>query len=90
MSFEGYYECVCFYGHRFGRSLYGAEKCPCGSGAAWENLVDDTNGEAAGEKSDAFWERLLIKPAEQERCNLGHLHTVTEAVYRIPRAGHDY
>jgi hypothetical protein len=48
MSFEGYYEFLCQNGHHAACDVYAPEpkKCRvCGASMAWQNMVDQTNGE---------------------------------------------
>ena len=51
MSFEGYYQRACARGHNWQEDCYteAEYKCPeCGLKPVINNLVDDTNCEAAG------------------------------------------
>lgn len=47
MSFEGYYEYICEWGHQFAVDVYSDTErlCPkCNGKIAWYYLVDQTNG----------------------------------------------
>jgi len=58
-------------------------KCnACGEVVGWWNLVDDTNCDQAG--LIALDE---VKPAQYQTCNLGHEHTIEEAIYRPSESG---
>lgn len=74
-------------------------KCPhCGALAQWINDVNTTNGSYCtcdGDDDCDFCENGIIdgsvqdfevlEPAIVEKCNLGHLHTAKETVYKIPQ-----
>jgi hypothetical protein len=84
MSYEGYVQCICSNGHYFNDdSSYGAtSNCPtCKAPAAWENNVDETNCDSYGEIN---MESLIKVPRRTDKCNLGHIHEVAPAIYRIP------
>lgn len=50
MSFEGYYQQICPNGHYYTCDVYTVGPCSdCGEGAAWSNLVDETNCDSVGE-----------------------------------------
>lgn len=62
MSFEGYFQELCLYGHlNIGRDAFGSqEPCfVCGSEIAWSHLVDDTNCDAHGCILDKDWDRVF-------------------------------
>ena len=85
MSYEGYEQCLCVKGHLYiGQDLYDfSDPCPvCQSPAVWVNCVDDTNCESYGYIPD--FSSLRIKEAQVETCNLGHVHLVSPAIYRVP------
>lgn len=93
MSWEGYEQHLCKAGHYFENYDYNGwfgdedkPKCPtCGEPSTWFNVVDETNGSPQGIISDkSFQDCLLLVPAKEEVCNLGHVHTISEAVFRIP------
>lgn len=88
MSFEGYVQAICETGHYFEHDAYcddGDRKCHCGVKSAWTNLVDDTNCDAFGEIAfSVLEEKLQIEPERVEKCSLGHMHCVAEAIFRIP------
>ena len=90
MSYEGREQHICANGHLFETSCSyqfdeGIVECHhCNAPSVWENSIDDTNGEAYGEIMHQEFDKLLIKAATYETCNLGHRHQVTEATYRIP------
>ncbi len=56
--------------------------CHCKEKAAWWNLVDTTNDEGDETKF------VILLPAKTEVCNLGHRHTVQEAICQTPKGGH--
>ena len=93
MSYEGYEQCICENGHYFQNDdifsgMYDDDwkpECPeCKSPAAWINSVDCTNVWDDGVIPDSALESFLISKAEQETCNLGHVHQTKPAVYRVP------
>lgn len=87
MSYQGYTQRICINGH------YGEEDCysesdtcyQCKGNIAWTNSVDDTNGNSVGiVPVDILKDKYLISEAKNETCNLGHVHQVQPAVFRIP------
>lgn len=88
MSYEGREQHICANGHQFDTNAkYQFDESPvycqyCGAESVWYNPVDDTNGEAYGEIVD--WRSLQLTAGYSETCNLGHLHVIEEATYRIP------
>jgi hypothetical protein len=59
--------------------------CYCGAEVAWENMVDETNGESHGViPIESLQKHFLMTPEKQETCNLGHQHLVVRAIYRVP------
>ena len=86
MSYEGRVQCICPNGHYYEVDALDSTSCrSCGARPEWKNHVDDTNGDAYGEILQEFIDKhLLVTPEKQERCNLGHYHTLTEALYRVP------
>lgn len=85
MSYEGYVEYLCQYGHMTIRDAH--EDSPttccvnnCGASFVWQCSVDETNCEPrpAGEVHE------ILIPAESSLCNLGHFHVVRAARYQIP------
>lgn len=89
MSYEGYVQILCANGHwdmqpePYEDSL---DPCPfCGAKPAWTNHVDDTNCDSIGRIDlRLLRQKFLLSEAVQEKCSLGHLHTMVEAVYRVP------
>lgn len=91
MSYEGFEEHICAKGHQFDTSPsawfddYDAPKCPyCFSPTKFCNSVDQTNGPSQGEIDEEGWKSILITPEVSQKCNLGHFHVLSQAVYRIP------
>lgn len=90
MSYEGYIQHLCANGHRFDTAADYAfceqeHKCSeCGTLSVFQNDVDDTNGESVGVIADEDWERFKISEDVVEMCNLGHIHLMKAATYRIP------
>ena len=86
MSFEGYYQVLCYNGHHFTADLHTHElnvKCPfCLCSIVWDNLVDTTNGENDGA---VVLECTAIELSTCPRCNgKGQLNVPT---YKIPKKG---
>lgn len=85
MSYEGYTQNLCINGHYFdsGEGNYNAiGPCPeCRGDPVWTNHVDETNCESYGV---IRMEQFLVTPAQVAKCNLGHEHELTPAVYRRP------
>lgn len=88
MSYEGYEQHICKNGHYYECDAYyfvGDEYCKCGAPSAWSNSVDQTNGQPQGKISlYALHAHFLLTDEVVETCNLGHQHTTSEAVFRIP------
>lgn len=90
MSYEGYEQCICKSGHYFeNHDIYGMDgeaNCPhCKEPAAWVNSVDDTNCESSGIIPEELLRKRFLLTAEiVGKCDMGHMHTVKEAVFRIP------
>src|SRR5690348_692216 len=88
MSYEGYEQNICANGHLYNSNdVYhmgdSHAACPhCDAACAFSNSVDDTNCNSFGIILD--WSSFLVTEAVFEKCNIGHQHLVTEAVYRIP------
>lgn len=88
MSYEGYSQFLCKYGHYWTEDCYSADlrdsKCPHGHPAVWENMVNTTNGsydEETGEQIDGYIE---LKIRSKRTCK--HCGTVTEIRYKQPKA----
>ena len=82
MSFEGYYQRLCKNGHSMDVDCYiesDKDRCAvCGSGIAWHNLVDVTNGSYyENERIDGYVE-LQIK--SQRKCE--HCGSILETTYK--------
>lgn len=87
MSYEGYTQNLCANGHYYvsGEGIYNdVGPCQCGALAAFTNHVDDTNCDEYGIIPTTVFTTLLLEEEKVETCNLGHVHVVAEAVYRIP------
>ena len=85
MSYEGYNQYVCVFGHRYDADCYDDGDCPfCGGSYAFLNSVDETNHDSVGFIPPEEWEKFLVSPQVEHTCNLGHVHVVKPAVYRIP------
>lgn len=90
MSYEGYEQHICKNGHYFEvDAIYGYDAevfCDyCRGPSAWMNGVDDTNGDNMGIiPIPLLREKFLIKDVVVQICNLGHSHTMSEAVFRVP------
>ena len=92
MSYEGYEQHICAKGHRFDTDCghmfdHREDKCHCGAKSVFCNSVDDTNCISFGIIPESEWEKLQLTPAKQQTCNLGHVHVVEEATYRVPENG---
>jgi len=93
MSWEGYAQVFCENGHLHGNwddpYYFGGEEekrslCPnCGARPAFTNVVDDTNYDNQGILTDDVLKTLLISEEKTATCNLGHVHIIQAAVYRI-------
>lgn len=62
MSFEGYYQELCLYGHlNLGRNAFDSpEPCfVCAAPIVWKHLVDDTNLDGYGLITDRDWNRVF-------------------------------
>lgn len=83
MSYEGYVQVLCRYGHL---SLFDAyDDTPtsgtcaqCGAPYVWAHDVDETNGE--GQPATL----VCCEEAEYLRCNLGEMHCIRAARYEMP------
>ena len=89
MSYEGYEEHICKNGHYFTSDPFyfdDVPNCPyCKVPAAWTNSVDQTNYYSQGEiGEEVLAKHFLVEPEVVETCNLGYMHTIKQAVYRIP------
>ncbi len=89
MGWEGYSQNFCENGHFFRAAMGPGEDedvtaCACGAAISRSNIVDDTNCDAVGVIPDEVLAALLIREQKTELCNLGHIHVVERAVYRIP------
>jgi len=92
MSYEGFEQHICKSGHQFTTPCQyffdsdmeiEKEKCPyCQEVSVWHNCVDDTNNECLGIIND--WSSLLLTKEEATTCELGCLHVITRATYRVP------
>jgi hypothetical protein len=91
MSYEGYSQFLCKYGHYWETDCNCVEGtlkenvCPVGlHPAVWENMVNVTNGthEDDGTRIDGY-----IELKERSRRTCKHCGTVTELRYKIPEAG---
>lgn len=85
MSYEGYVQNLCKNGHHWeaeGGSYADPTVCPeCTQPPEWVNPVNDTNCDSIGEID---MNQFLYKEAEYKKCDMGHLHQISPAVYRIP------
>lgn len=99
MSFEGHEQCICANGHYFETDIYysggtdGGSLCDhCGAKAAVSVTADETNGTLESDSEyypgqveyDDLKASFLIKDEVEETCNLGHVHLISPAVFRIP------
>lgn len=89
MSHEGYSQLLCKNGHYYtwdaGTMPEEPPLCPhCKAQNAFENMVDQINGNDFGVIPDFEWEKLCIKQEVKEVCNMGHSHVLEQAQYRIP------
>ena len=88
MSWEGFSQNICKNGHFFnGDARFNMEPIVCdicNSNIAFQNIVDDTNGDQIGVITEEMLFKLLVSPAKREICNLGHEHIVKPAIFRIP------
>ena len=78
MSFEGYTMRICYQGHLWRCCVYDdLPECPyCADEAAWERLIDETNGHGV--------EPAITMEIPEPRCPTCGLIT-GPAVYVIPR-----
>jgi hypothetical protein len=95
VSYEGYVQCLCENGHYYENhrdpewdDLSVAAICPvCRAVPVWKNSVDESNHDSYGiipiEQLNASF---LATPEETRVCDLGCLHVVRYATYRIPSA----
>jgi len=92
MSFEGYYQILCLNGHHVAEDAYSylgdSWACPtCGAKAAWENLVDVTNGsyDDNGVRVDGFVELEVMEEGCACTCEkCGNVHYTSPIRYRVP------
>lgn len=91
MSYEGFEQHICANGHHFNTGptySFDDDDKPicliCNAKSIFCNCVDDTNCENLGVILEKDWKKLLLTPEESKICNLGHLHVVKEATYRVP------
>lgn len=84
MSYEGYEQYLCKNGHLWEDQSYfsGGKECPeCKEEHVWSNMVDETNCDGIGYIP---MEKLLVKEAVSKKCDMGHEHQTSPAIYRIP------
>lgn len=87
MSYEGYNQNLCSEGHYWTSDAYEFKDdviclyCEKVSKPVWSNSVDDTNGESVGHID---MNQFLLHKEVKQRCNLGCMHIVKHAIYRIP------
>jgi hypothetical protein len=97
MGWDGYAEGICENGHRNTWNpmdfMFADDSGPYGTNPACAHCqgkvvvsfqVDQTNGDSQGEITEENWKKLEIVPEKKETCNLGHVHVIEIAVYRIP------
>lgn len=87
MSYEGYRQALCQEGHYYTYDVYNPYvDCPyCHSPTAWENSVDQTNGEEWGVIPLDLLKGYIIEEAAVETCpTCGVSKTKTATRYRIP------
>lgn len=89
MSYEGYCQFLCSNGHlweegeNYGSKDYGP--CPdCGAGIVFQNSVDQTNCDEVGIIIQKEWNKLEISEEVNKKCDLGHIHRIEPARYRVP------
>ena len=86
--YEGFCQAICMRGHYSvfpdNRMLEEQTHCDCGVPYAWWNFVDDTNCDQYGVIPNFVMDKFIIKPQVVEKCNLGHEHVTSRAVYRFP------
>lgn len=80
MSFEGYLQCICENGHYYESVVISRMEAPescdeCQAGAAWMNIVDDTNCNTYGEIPMELLEKHFLKSPGSEK---------EEPIFRIP------
>ena len=91
MSYEGYSQLLCKYGHYWTVDCYQVADslhdnlCPHGHPAVWENMVNTTNGSyddyyGTVERIDEYVE---LKPKKMVKCE--HCGSVLEERYNIPK-----
>ncbi len=85
-----YEQCFCAVGHYYENfdvhKEYGYnDRCPhCDRKAAWVNLVDETSGYPQGIIPISELENYKISSQVIQKCNLGQLHVIQVALYRVP------
>lgn len=91
MSYEGTEQHICENGHLWEQGCtYSMDEsdshCPyCKAKSAFCNQIDDTNCDQIGIIDQADWDaHFLVKAAVVKECNLGHKHTIEQAIYRVP------
>lgn len=86
MSYEGYVQYLCAYGHYQERDCYQDDLKICGikgceQPIVWRNGVDVTNGSFEGRKRIDGYVKLKVEG--ESRCK--HCDSVLETTYIIPR-----
>jgi hypothetical protein len=100
MSYEGYVQYICTNGHYAVRDAYddydldgeNEWKCKvCGSGSAWSNCVDQTNGSFGdnGERIDGHVEPEVLQEFKCTCSCCGHVHQSAPTIYKIPVTHND-
>lgn len=86
MSYEGYSQFLCKYGHYWTKDCYQVDEythefCPYGHPAVWENMVNVTNGSFEGnERIDGYVELEIVSTQECKTCG-----AISDVRYKIPK-----
>ena len=90
MSYEGYHQYLCAYGHYHEQDCYQDDlkvcnRAECEQPIVWWNSVDITNGSFEGRKRiDGYVKLKILHEIKCQHCN-----SILETIYAIPRkAGH--
>lgn len=85
MSYEGHIQIITKKGNYDVQDDFGGNRYEREPQGAWLNRVDDTNCEAYREiPCEVLKKFYLIKEAVYKVCNLGHNHSISKDVFRIP------
>lgn len=91
MSYEGYVQYLCAHGHLRERDCWGEDLDPplcsfCGADFVFRHAVDQTNGTIDDDPSTLQYPFEVATAAVTEVCNLGRVHVISEATFKIPES----